>query len=341
MKYRKIKIAAHLIFWLASYAFALITFEIVSEHKLSLSPDLLLKAFILNLGFALAVYSNYYLFIPRYLKKHSYIFYFFWIVVSLSLASLFITTSLSLIEKRNLTQQLFSINFFTTAAYVFITSLAKFLTDWIELQDINLRYHKSERQRLEAELNTLKAQINPHFLFNSLNNIYSLSLVNSDKTPQLILKLSDLMRHVLYESRENFISLKRELDFVTNFIELQHIRVSDRLKLNVNIPEQVPNKQIMPLTFEPFIDNAFKHGPRTSGDDAYITIAVTFDNDWLHCLVENSYNPALAPGKHSAQGVGLENVKQRLKLLYGANEYALKITQTDDYFRVNLELQLK
>ncbi|WP_163708340.1 sensor histidine kinase [Mangrovibacterium lignilyticum] len=340
-RYRKLKNTGHILFWMASLAFAMLSFDIVSEHKLSLTPDLFFKAIILNIGFALAVYSNLYLFIPRLLKKHKYIFYVFWLVLTLFGSALLVSGILSWVEKRDLTRLLLSANFFTSAGYVFITSLAKFLTDWIELQDISLRYHKAERQRLEAELNTLKAQINPHFLFNSLNNIYSLALVNSEKTPQLILKLSDLMRHVLYESRENFISLKKEIGFVTNFIELQRIRLSDQVKIAFTIEGEPAERKIMPLVFEPFLDNAFKHGPRSSGDDAYIRILIRILENELDFEITNSFNAADIRKPKGAHGVGLENVKQRLAMLYTKNEYKLDINGRENDFEVKLKIKLK
>ena len=340
-KYRKLKNAGHILFWLISLAFALLSFDVVSEHKLSPTPALLLKAFMLNLGFAIAVYGNFYLLIPRFLKKRSYIFYLFWLIVILTSSSAVSTILLSLEQHRDLTKHLFSANFFTSAGYVLITSLAKFLTDWVELQDISLRYHKAERQRLEAELNTLKAQINPHFLFNSLNNIYSLALVHSEKTPQLILKLSDLMRHVLYESRENFISLKKEIEFVMNFIELQRIRLNDHVDIRFELNGNIPERKIMPLLFEPFIDNAFKHGPRSSGDEAYISIVLTIEEETLLFEINNSYTPGNIRNANGAHGVGLENVRQRLSMLYNKEDYDLKIDQTAQNFKVRLTMKLK
>ena len=150
--------------------------------------------------------------------------------------------------------------------YVGITSFLKLIKDWLSLQDINLKLVKIEQQKLEAELKTLKGQLNPHFLFNSLNNIYSLALIKSDKVPELILKLSDLMRHIIYESKENYISLEKEIEFVNNFIELQKIRTSDKTKIKYEIKGKIPSAKIAPLLFEPFIDNAFKHGLPGIGD---------------------------------------------------------------------------
>ncbi|HKJ40728.1 MAG TPA: histidine kinase, partial [Sunxiuqinia sp.] len=236
--------------------------------------------------------------------------------------------------------RLFSTYFFTTAFYVGVTTLAKLLKDWVELQDISLRYNKVEREKLEAELTSLKAQINPHFLFNSLNNIYSLSLINSPKTPEMILKLSDLMRHVLYESRENFIPLEKEINFTRNFIELQRIRLSDKTTINFEIEGAIPNKLIVPLIFEPFVDNAFKHGPKSLDENAYINIKIKIDPQWLFFEVENNFE-TIDYQSDKPYGIGLKNAQKRLEYLYEKDQYDLEIIKKENIFKVQLQLQLK
>ena len=183
--------------------------------------------------------------------------------------------------------------------------------------------------------------MNPHFLFNSLNNIYSLSLIKSDKVPDLILKLSDLMRHIIYESKENFIPLEKELEFVNNFIELQRIRTSEKTKINYEIIGKIPSAKLAPLLFEPFIDNAFKHGlPGTENSD-FIDIIFNFEtSDKLVFKLENYYEELFIYKKPNS-GIGLKNVKQRLKLLYQPNEYKLDIFKKDHIHHVILELKLK
>ncbi len=340
-KYRRLKNAGHLLFWISSVIFALFVFYVVSDYKLALTPELLLRVIVINLGFAFAVYINFYLLIPRFLKKKNYIFYVFWLIITLAASSLIILTLCFLLQQRAFTRDLFSTHFFTSAFYVAITSLAKFLTDWIELQDISLRYNKVEREKLEAELNTLKAQINPHFLFNSLNNIYSLSLIRSEKTPHLILKLSDLMRHVLYESRQNFVSLQKEIEFVRNFIELQRIRLDEKTDVRLDIEGEPDNRLIIPLIFEPFIDNAFKHGPRSFSEKDFIHIAIKTEGDWLFFESNNSCLCPEAEKKDKAHGIGLNNVRQRLAYLYKKEDYNLEIGKKENIFTVRLKLRLK
>jgi LytS/YehU family sensor histidine kinase len=236
---------------------------------------------------------------------------------------------------------LHSAYFFSTLLLVGITSFLKMIKDWLTLQDLNLKLAKIEQQKLEAELKALKSQLNPHFLFNSLNNIYSLALIKSDKVPELILKLSDLMRHIIYDSKENYISIKKELEFVDNFIELQKIRTSDQTKIKYEIIGKIPDRKIAPLLFEPFIDNAFKHGlPGTSKSD-FIHISFNFEKPGLlRFLIDNNYEKLFAPKKTNS-GIGINNVKKRLKLLYQPGDYKLTINDKEKTHSVSLELKLK
>jgi len=336
---QRFKILLQVLFWLSSLAFALSSFYVVSDYHFNPGKDFL-RAAILNTGFAFGVYVNLLVLVPKLLKRKNYIFYTFWLLITLAISSLIILSLLySLLHFSR--PQLFSSYFFTTGFYVGITSLVKFVNDWLRMQDIELRYNKVEREKLEAELNTLKAQINPHFLFNSLNNIYSLSLSNSKKTPEMILKLADLMRHVLYESRENFISLQKEVEFIQNFIELQRIRLSPKTDVRFEITGDYQDQQIIPLIFEPFVDNAFKHSCQSVGNTCFIHIQIDIKGDWLHFKAMNNYDEDHRPSNSKAHGIGLENAKKRLEYLYGKNEYHLDISKKENIFRVELELPLK
>jgi two-component system, LytTR family, sensor kinase len=345
--YNRFKIAGHILFWLISISLLTLIFYFYDEK---FSFNLFEKSLITNMFFALAVYINLYLLIPGFLKEKNYIFYFFWLIVlltatSLSLQFLFIYPLRNLLgiteSYTSFNTNLHSAYFFSTLLFVVFTTFLKLIKDWVSLQDVNLKLIKIEQQKLEAELKTLKSQLNPHFLFNSLNNIYSLSLIKSDKVPDLILKLSDLMRHIIYESKENYISLEKELDFVNNFIDLQRIRTSDKTKINYLIHGKIPAAKIAPLIFEPFIDNAFKHGLPGSVNSDFINITFNFEkNGWLRFTLENNYEESYNY-KKSNSGIGLQNVKQRLKLLYPQNEFNLSIDKKDHIHLISLELKLK
>lgn len=208
------------------------------------------------------------------------------------------------------------------------------------MQDLNYKLAKIEKEKLEAELKTLKGQLNPHFLFNSLNNIYSLALTKSDKVPDLILRLSDLMRHIIYESRENYITLEKEIDFVDNFIALQKIRTSGKTQINYTKTGVVPDGKIAPLLFEPFIDNAFKHGlPGTENDFIDIRFDFSTPANVLFKMRNNYEIRELLDSKNS--GIGIQNVKQRLQHLYNKGDYKLSITKEQAVFSISLELKLK
>lgn len=345
----RFKYAGHAVFWTASIALMLFFF-FYNEKKIHFDLITLTKAIIINIGFAIGVYFNLYFLIPRFLKPKSYIFYIFWLIVLLSFSSLVIQLLL-IFPLRNilhLNQQyrfldtnLHSAYFFATFIYVVITSFLKFIKDWFSLQDLNFKLVKIEQQKLEAELNTLKGQLNPHFLFNSLNNIYSLALIKSDKVPELILKLSDLMRHIIYESKENFISLHKEIEFVDNFIALQKIRTNERTKIEYELVGTIPDAQIAPLLFEPFIDNAFKHGLPGSENSDFISIKFDFTQPGTLFFLINNYFEETGAIKTKSSGIGLNNVKQRLKHLYNEDEYTLNVSKKENLFSVSLLLKLK
>ncbi len=340
------KLIGHIIWWAVSLAFLSFIFYLNSK---TFSWSLLAKALITNIGFAVSVYVNLYVLIPRFLKQKNYIFYVFWLIVLISASSLFVQLVIVYPLRRilhvsdqitNFDTNIHSAFFFATLFYVGISSFLKFVKDWISLQDLNYKLAKIEKQKLEAELSTLKGQLNPHFLFNSLNNIYSLSLIKSDKVPDLILRLSDLMRHIIYESKENYISLEKEIEFVDNFVALQRIRTSDKTAIEYVKTGNVPSARIAPLLFEPFIDNAFKHGlPGTETND-FIRIQFNFeDTSKLIFSIENNYQDAEKWNKKHS-GIGINNVKQRLAMLYKENEYTLNITKQNQIYSVLLELKL-
>lgn len=347
--YRWLKISGHILFWLASIGFMLFFFY-YNEKRVHFDLEVISKALIANIGFAMGVYVNLYLLIPRYLKKKQYVFYVFWLVILLSLSSITIQV-LFIYPLRNVLDfsdklssfdpNLHSAYFFATLIYIALTSFLKFIKEWIEMQDLNLKLARIEQQKLEAELKTLKGQLNPHFLFNSLNNIYSLALVQSEKVPDLILRLSDLMRHIIYDSREKYISLDKEIEFVNNFIALQRIRAAEHVKIDYKINGVIPSARIAPLLFEPFIDNAFKHGLPGNENQDYIDILFDFNMPGeIKFSIENNFDSSDNKG-NTPGGIGVKNVKRRLKHLYKTKDYSLDISvQKNNIYSVSLQLKL-
>lgn len=191
-----------------------------------------------------------------------------------------------------------------------------------------------EQEKFSAEMGLLKAQINPHFFFNTLNSLYALTLKGSEQASNVVLRLSDLMHYMLYDASANKVLLKDEIKHLENYISIEQMRFADRLELSFQYSGDIAGKMIAPLLLLPFIENAFKHG---IGDNpGWITINLKVTGSKLFLKVENSCGTT---GKSTATGLGLQNVKRRLELMY-PGAYELHITNNTDFFEVDLKLDL-
>ena len=192
---------------------------------------------------------------------------------------------------------------------------------------------------VESELSFLKSQVSPHFLFNTLNNIYSLSVVQSPATPDAVMKLANLMRYMLYEANEKTVPLSKEIQYLRDFIDLQKIRLTDKVSIQFIVEGIVDERAIHPLLLIPFIENAFKHGISYSNNSAIVMqLRITADK-----LVLNVTNPVLkvdAANKDKSSGIGLLNVKKRLDLLY-PEQHQLDIRNDGIRYAVTLTIQTK
>lgn len=193
-----------------------------------------------------------------------------------------------------------------------------------------------KRQNLQAEMDYLKYQINPHFFMNTLNNIHALIDIDAESAKNAVIELSKMMRYVLYDSGHELISLNRDIQFLENYIELMRIRYTDdvdiRLEYPHNLPEQV---SIPPLLLIVFVENAFKHGI-SYNHPSFIRIRVGYVDEKVFASIENSRHTA--PEKHHEAGIGLENVRKRLSLIYGEKGYSLEILEAETTYTVNLEI---
>ncbi|HZK95175.1 MAG TPA: histidine kinase [Prolixibacteraceae bacterium] len=196
-----------------------------------------------------------------------------------------------------------------------------------------------EKEKLNSELAFLKNQISPHFFFNTLNNIYSLIGIDGPTAQDSVLKLSKLMRYLLYESEHGETMISSELDFMNNYIDLMKLRLSSRVELNIDFPKEFSDFSIPPLLFIPFIENAFKHGIN-SRDRSFINISMKIENDKISFNAENSIGKSSQTGDLQHSGIGLENVRKRLGLLFPDN-HELKIEQNETIFHVQLSIQKK
>lgn len=202
---------------------------------------------------------------------------------------------------------------------------------------ISNRWRQSEKEKLNAELSYLKAQINPHFLFNTLNSIYSLAIEKSDQTPAAIVKLSGMMRYVISDSGHHLVSLSKEIDYIRNYIELQKIRFGNAVPLSFRVNGVYAGERIAPLILISFVENAFKHGVNAA-EDPDIRIEINITTHQLHFTAFNN-KVTVQEMPEDKGGLGIENTRKRLELLY-PGRHTLEITDDPHYFSVSLLLQL-
>jgi len=221
---------------------------------------------------------------------------------------------------------------FVSGFFIVVSALLKFAIDWSGSERIQ-RDLVSEKR--DMELQFLKSQLNPHFLFNSLNNIYSLAYQKSDKTPDAILKLSEIMRYMIYESNDSWVSLRKEITYVQSYIELQKLRFKDGAAVEFTLHGEVDDQKVVPLILISFVENAFKHGVANDPKDP-IRINIIANQKIINFSVTNKkskYN------KDAMGGVGLNNVERRLQLLY-PDRYKLNIVNSATHYTTELMLDL-
>lgn len=199
-------------------------------------------------------------------------------------------------------------------------------------------YRQIEREKLQAELQLLKSQIHPHFLFNTLNNLYGLTLHKSNDSPKVVLKLSELLSYMLYDCNATEVLLRKEIEFIRNYVGLEQLRYGDRLDMSINISGDYEHKLIAPLLLVPFLENAFKHGTSEQLEQAWMHVELLVQDATLKFKVINS-REASEPSTTHVGGIGLQNVKKRLQLLY-ANRHELRITAEEETFMIALTLEL-
>ncbi len=218
--------------------------------------------------------------------------------------------------------------------FLFLTACKYFKDGYISQQF----EAEKKQQQLMAEVNNLKLQIAPHFLFNTLNNLYGLAVERSDKLPDLMLRLSDLLRHSLYETQKPLVSINDEINVLKSYIKLESVRLEDDLKLEFDntVPEDAMH-QIAPLILIVFMENAFKHAKLVQPEPVNISVKTRLENDVFSLTIRNNYRDVK---KGSANGIGLMNVTRRLEVLYPGDKHELVINKDDLFYTVNLKLQL-
>ena len=211
----------------------------------------------------------------------------------------------------------------------------KLMAKW--LNEERLR-KDAEKEQLKTNLALLRHQVSPHFFMNTLNNIHSLIEIDSEKAQDAVARLSTLMRYLLYDSAQSTIELKKEIEFINSFISLMQLRHSDEVEVTVVIPEQVPDTKIPPMLFISLLENAFKHGV-SYPQKSYIYFELQFSSTFLTCIIKNSKHKIAANYQGEYSGIGLDNIKDSLKLLYEDN-FQLNIQDKESEFEVDLKIPI-
>lgn len=306
-----------------------------------------LRFVLVPISFMFVFYLNYFLLVDRYLftrKAGMYIVINILLIVSVIVCVHLLMSILpEPINRRPHGEREWQdmVKFFTGNAifYTLVAGLSvaiKMTDGWYRAESARKELEKSN---YEAGLSNLKSQLNPHFLFNTLNNIYSLIALSPEKAQQSVHELSKLLRYVLYENNQHFVPLTKELDFIHNYVELMRIRLSEHVEIKTSIPAP-PGEGILiaPLLFISLIENAFKHGVSHS-EPSFIDIRLTYEDNSIFFLISNSYFPKDTSDK-SGSGIGLANLRKRLELLY-PGEFMLRTERSGNSYISELLLPLK
>jgi len=217
-----------------------------------------------------------------------------------------------------------------------LAAAIKLMKYWYVKEQRNLQLQK---ENTESQLQLLKAQVHPHFLFNTLNNIYANTQGIAPVGSKLVMGLSDMLRYMLYECNQPFVPLAKELQLIKDYVSLEKIRYGNRLEVHLDIPNDTDDLEIAPLLLLPFVENCFKHGASHMIDQPWISLFVTIEKREMKMKLVNGKAPGYQP-KKSSGGIGIKNVRKRLELLY-SEKFFLDIQEEDEVYIVNLKLELQ
>jgi len=308
--------------------------------KIYLIPYYSIQVFIIFLGYYGFYYLNKNYLIPAILKTKGIIYYGFAFVASILLFYPFLVFFLSylpIVRDVQLEQFASQISIFAMdrgliPGFILLLSVPVIVAvQWFEQ---NNQIASLQKEKSETELNLLKLQINPHFFFNILNNLYALSITKDKRTPEVILQLSDLMRYVIYKGKEDLVPLIEEITYIEDYIELQKIRLHKQLAVQFEKSLSDEQQLIPPLLFIIFVENAFKHGIEPAEDSCFLHLSIRSDEKELVFECNNSIENKL----NQPKGIGLENLKRRLDLHF-PNRYELNITETPKQFKAFLKIK--
>lgn len=327
------QIALHLICWFV--IITLISYYLRSNRLLNFHK--FIDVSIALTFYAGIFYFNWYVLIPRFLARNHIFLYVAFVLATLIVFALvrspldfYVFREFNPSMKMLYTSERLLQYMLGGFMVVFISSALKVTGNYIKNERLN---KELETQKLTAELAYLKSQVNPHFLFNTLNNIYSLAYKQSPETPDAIMKLSLLMRYMLYESNDTLVSLEKEVEHIHNFIDLQKLRLREHTSIQFTIEGNLTGKSIAPMMMMTLVENAFKHG-LVSKNEIGIIFNLKIKEDYL---LFNTINNISTHKRKEFGGIGLENLQRRLKLLY-ANRHNLSFEEKGETFYASLKI---
>lgn len=325
---------------------AILVFLVLMQWRIGdLSFGLSVASELINIVFyIIVVYINLLYLFPQYLKKGQY-----WTYLLLLIGVALIFTPLKLVLKYFLFSKVGSIQddiltnlyayFFSTFLVAGLSTVGKIMVDWIVQ---NRKKTVTQNESMQSELRFLKSQINPHFLFNTLNSLYALTLKKDDKAPDIVIKLSEMMRYMLYECNEPRVPLSKEINYLKNYLDLERLRQRKGIDIQLKVNGNVSDQMIAPLMLIPFLENSFKHGVNANIKDGFVVATLNVEPRAVHFILENSKGsqmPSQLHGNRPSGGIGLVNVRRRLDLLY-KGRYELNIRESPSTYAVHLDLEL-
>lgn len=325
----------HILFWFFYALFWLIVTNSIND------VSQIINTLIVVVLHASVSYFNIYVLVPLLLQKRKYLSYILSVVLSITLTCFPLALLIYLFNPTNAVAvwepEFFIFNSFQTSYAVGLTMVLRLSMQWYQREK-----EKSELMRLtsETELKYLKSQINPHFLFNSLNSIYALALQKSEKAPQTVLMLSDMLRYLLYEAGEKKVTIDKEIAYLNNYLELERIRLGNRGEITFEYETDSDEYLIEPMLLMPFLENSFKHGLNKVAHEGWIKIELFINEGILTFLISNNIkSKSSESNKNEVGGIGIVNVKKRLNLLY-PNKHKLLVENNNYVYKVALELNI-
>ncbi len=331
------RVFIHALFWL------ILIFVFAFIFRISKTVDKLdvIDSVFFHISIILCVYINF-IGIKKLINKGRYLHYSIFLLiiiivtVALNLYTFNVLVDLILPDYYFVSQFNYIETGIITLVYLIVTSAIKLSKSWFNMQKLNQRIIETEKERIDSELQSLKSQINPHFLFNSLNVIYSLALKENESTPEVVLKLSDILRYVIYDSKQAKVLLSSEISLLKKYIDIQKYRIENDASINLNDKTEY-DAMIAPLIFLTLLENSFKHGIKSDIENVFINIKLHSNKKKVYFEIENNKSET-EQNPHKPYGVGLENIRKRLALEY-PDKHELKIQDKNNKFMVYLEIE--